>query len=152
MSDNREAAREAVAALTAAGHRRIGFVWGPPVPEQPTTRRALLAASARDLWTDSERLRGYLDALDDAGILFDPQLVMVGPKTENRATHEVDRMLSLTDRATAFFCTETDAMTGALRTLRAKRLSYPGDVSLIGFDDSAWAGRPSPPPPASWVP
>ncbi|MEV6396833.1 LacI family DNA-binding transcriptional regulator [Streptomyces sp. NPDC051907] len=145
ISDNREAAREAVTALTTAGHRRIGFVWGPPVPEPPTTRRGLFAASARNLWTDSERLRGYLDALDDAGILFDPQLVMVGPKTEQRATYEVDRMLGLTDRATAFFCTETDAMTGALRALRARKLSYPGDVSLIGFDDSAWAAVMDPP-------
>ncbi|MGI5282318.1 LacI family DNA-binding transcriptional regulator [Nonomuraea polychroma] len=143
--DNRDAAREAVEGLVAAGHRRIGFVWGPPVAEPPSTRRELVAAASRNLWTDGERLRGYLDALDDAHIPFDPELVMVGPKTEARVVREVGRMLELPDRVTAVFCTETDGMTGTLRALRAAGLSYPDDVSLIGFDDNAWAAVMEPP-------
>ncbi|MGW0552569.1 LacI family DNA-binding transcriptional regulator [Streptomyces altiplanensis] len=143
--DNREAAREAVETLIAAGHRRIGFVWGPPVAQAPATRRELLAGASRNLWTDGERLRGYLDALDDAHIPFDPELVMVGPKTEERATEEVVRMLTLPRRITALFCTETDAVTGALRAVRRQKLSYPRDLSLIGFDDSAWAAVMDPP-------
>ncbi|WP_182898557.1 LacI family DNA-binding transcriptional regulator [Microbispora sp. H10830] len=143
--DNRDAAREAVERLIAAGHRRIGFVWGPPMAQPPATRRELLAAASRNLWTDGERLRGYLDALDDARIPFDPELVMVGRKVEERVTQEVARMLSLPDRITALFCTETEAVTGALRALRAAGLSYPRDVALIGFDDSAWAAVMDPP-------
>ncbi|RVU29053.1 LacI family transcriptional regulator [Streptomyces antnestii] len=143
--DNREAAREAVETLITAGHRRIGFIWGPPVEKAPATRRELIAAASRNLWTDGERLRGYLDALDDAGIPFDPELVMVGPKVEERATQEVARMLALPQRATALFCTENDAVTGALRAVKARKLSYPRDVSLIGFDDSAWAAVMDPP-------
>jgi LacI family transcriptional regulator len=145
VTDNRDAAREAVEVLIAAGHRRIGFVWGPPVAQAPATRRGLLAAASRNLWTDGERLHGYLDALDDAHIPFDPELVMVGQKTEERAVVEVGRMLALPDRITAVFCTETDAVTGALRALRKAGLSYPGDVALIGFDDSAWAAVMDPP-------
>ena len=143
--DNREAARGAVDSLIHAGHTRIGFVWGPSTDERPSTRRELLAAASKNLWTDAERLRGYLDALDDAGIRFDPDLVMVGEKTELRATDEVARMLALPDRATAIFCTETDAMTGTLRAVRAAGLAYPADVSLIGFDDSSWAAVMDPP-------
>lgn len=143
--DNRDAAREAVETLISAGHRRIGFVWGPEVAEPPPTRRELLAEAARDLWTDEERLRGYLDALDDARIPFDPELIMVGRKTEERATQDVARMLALSGRVTALFCTETDGVTGALRALRAAGLSCPRDVSLIGFDDSAWAAVMEPP-------
>jgi len=143
--DNREASREAVAALIAAGHRRIGFVWGPPVDDRPARRRELTAMAANDIWTDGERLRGYLDALDDAGLPFDPELVMVGPKTEERAIEEVGRMLRLDDRVTALFCTETEAVTGALRAIRARGLRIPADVSLIGFDDSSWAAVMDPP-------
>ncbi|NUP78526.1 MAG: LacI family DNA-binding transcriptional regulator [Nonomuraea sp.] len=142
--DNRGAAREAVEVMIAAGHRRIGFVWGPSVVEPPVTRRALLETS-RNVWTDGERLRGYLDALDDARIPFDPELVMTGPKTEEWAAQEVARMLVLPERTTALFCTETDAVTGALRAVRAAGLSYPADISLIGFDDSAWAAVMDPP-------
>jgi LacI family transcriptional regulator len=143
--DNRDAAREAVETLIEAGHRRIGFVWGPPAAQVPATRRELLAEASRNLWTDGERLRGYLDALDDARIPFDPALVMVGRKTEERVTREVARMLALPDRMTALFCTETEAVTGALRALRAAGLAYPRDVALIGFDDSAWAAVMDPP-------
>lgn len=143
--DNREASREAVASLIAAGHRRIGFVWGPPIGGRPDRRRELVDAAAQNLWTDGERLRGYLDALDDAGLPFDAELVMVGAKTEARAITEVERMLRLDDRATALFCTETDAVTGALRAIRAAGLRVPADVSLIGFDDSSWAAVMDPP-------
>ncbi|GAA1523115.1 LacI family transcriptional regulator [Agromyces terreus] len=143
--DNREAAREAVTALIAAGHRRVGFVWGPPIAGRPDRRRDLVDAAARNLWTDGERLRGYLDALDDAGLPFDADLVMVGEKTEERAIAEVERMLGLDDRVTALFCTETDAVTGALRAIRATGFRVPADVSLIGFDDSSWAAVMEPP-------
>ena len=70
---------------------------------------------------------------------------MVGPKTEERAIEEVERMLRLSDRVTALFCTETDAVTGALRAIRAAGLRIPTDVSLIGFDDSSWAAVMDPP-------
>ncbi|MET0725526.1 MAG: LacI family DNA-binding transcriptional regulator [Leifsonia sp.] len=143
--DNREASREAVDLLIRAGHSRIGFVWGPSVDERPTTRRELLAAAAAGLWTDGERLRGYLDALDDASIPFDAELVMVGPKTEEWAQESVTRMLALPDPLTAVFCTETDAVTGALRAIKSSGLRYPDDVSIIGFDDSSWATVMDPP-------
>lgn len=143
--DNRSASREAVDALIAEGHRRIGFVWGPPVEERPRLRRELVGAATRDLWTDGQRMLGYLDALDDAGILLDPELVMVGQKTEERARGEVARMLALDDPPTAIFCTETDAMTGTLHALREADFRIPVDVSIIGIDDSSWAAVMDPP-------
>ncbi|WP_337006763.1 LacI family DNA-binding transcriptional regulator [Microbacterium sp. LB12] len=143
--DNRTASREAVARLIAAGHRRIGFVWGPPVAERPTRRRDFVDVGAGNLSTDGDRLQGYLDALDDEGIAFDPELVMVGFKNEERAEEEVRRMLALPDPPTALFCTETDAVTGALRAIRGAGLRVGEDVSLIGFDDSSWAAVMEPP-------
>lgn len=143
--DNRDAARRAAAGLIEAGHRRIGFIWGPSTTDEITTRRELSAAASVNLWTDGERLRGYLDALDDAGIPFDARLVMTGPKTEENATAWVARMLELPSRATAILCSETDGTTGALRAIRASGLRYPDDVSLIGFDDSSWAAVMDPP-------
>ncbi|MEJ1089654.1 LacI family DNA-binding transcriptional regulator [Microbacterium sp. Mu-80] len=143
--DNRAAARDAVERLIAAGHRRIGFVWGPPVQERPRLRREMVDIAARNLWTDGERLQGYLDALDDEGIVFDADLVMVGEKVEENARVEVRQMLALTDPPTALFCTETDAMTGSLQALRDAGLRVATDVSMIGFDDSSWARVLEPP-------
>ncbi|MFJ2368807.1 LacI family DNA-binding transcriptional regulator [Microbacterium sp. NPDC087665] len=143
--DNRDAARGAVTRLLDAGHRRVGFVWGPPVEERPRRRRELIDLAARNLWTDGERLQGYLDALDDAGMAFDADLVMVGAKTEEHAQVEVERMLDLESPPTALFCTENDAVTGALRALRARGVRVGADISLIGFDDSSWAAVMEPP-------
>ncbi|WP_206476794.1 LacI family DNA-binding transcriptional regulator [Microbacterium sp. KRD172] len=143
--DNRSAARDAVAKLIAVGHRRIGFVWGPPVDERPRRRRELIDVATRNLWTDGERLQGYLDALDDAGMVLDTDLIMVGRKTEENAAVEVARMLASDDPPTALFCTENDAVTGTLLALRAAGVRVPSDVSLIGFDDNSWAAVMEPP-------
>lgn len=143
--DNRAASRNGTLELAAAGHRRIGFVWGPPLAAPPRDREALIAGTSEDISTDGERLLGYLDALEAASLPCDPQLIMVGEKTERRAVEAVDRMLNLADPPTAFFCTETDATTGALRALRRRELRLPGDVSLIGMDDSSWATVMDPP-------
>lgn len=143
--DNRDAARRSVATLIQAGHRRVGFIWGPSTTDPVSTRRELTAASAKNLYTDGERLHGYLDALDDAGIPFDPELVMTGPKTEQHATEVVMRMLALAERPTALLCSETDALTGSLLAIRELGLRYPRDISLIGFDDSSWAAVMDPP-------
>ncbi|MFT4232814.1 MAG: LacI family DNA-binding transcriptional regulator [Leucobacter sp.] len=143
--DNRTAARTATTELIKAGHTRIGFVWGPPIVERPRFRRELVDAAARNLWSDGERLMGYLDALDDSGLPVDPELVTVGPKTEEHAYEEVARMLELPAPPTAFFCTETDAVTGTLHVLRESRIAIPDQVSVIGFDDSSWAAVMDPP-------
>lgn len=143
--DNRAAARQAVDALIEHGHERIGFIWGPRIDERPRLRRELTHGAAFDLWTDRERLMGYLDALDDSGLRVDAELVMVGPKTEQRAYAEVSRMLAFEDPPTAFFCTETEALTGTMHALRNAGLRIPRDASIIGFDDSSWAEVMEPP-------
>lgn len=143
--NNREASREAVAVLIARGHRRIGFVWGPVTVEPATGPAAMDKIIAHSLSSDGERLRGYLDALDQAGIEFDTSLVTHVLKNEQQATRAVLGMLSLADPPTAIFATESDALVGTIRALRQRGLSYPGDVSLIGFDDSSWATVMSPP-------
>lgn len=137
--DNRTSARVAVETLLAAGHRRIGFIWGPSSAAPISTRRELEQALSETLWTDSERLRGYLDALDNGGVLFDAALVATEEKNEHGAERAVTAMLRSESPPTALFASETDAMIGALRAIRAAGLSYPEDISLVGFDDSSWA-------------
>ena len=143
--DNRAAARHATTELIAAGHSRIGFIWGPPVPDRIEYRRELVEAAGRNLWSDGERLTGYLDALDDAAIPLDLDHIMFGEKTEMRAYESVTRMLALDAAPTAFFCTETDALTGTLHALRDAGLAIPSQVSIVGFDDSSWAAVMNPP-------
>ena len=87
----------------------------------------------------------WWDALDEAGIPFDPELVTHCEHNEEVTVGAVGEMLALPDPATAVLTTETDAMVGTLRAIRAAGLAHPRDVSVIGFDDSSWASVMEPP-------
>lgn len=143
--DNRESARNAVRTFIDHGHRRIAFVWGPSTDTVWDTRETLEVVMESMLWSDGERLRGYLDALDEAGIPVDLGLISDCIRTEEGTIEAVSRMLAMDAPPTALLATETDAMVGALRVIRQRGLHYPDDISLIGFDDSSWAGVMDPP-------
>lgn len=145
LIDNRDAARRAVAHLIDHGHRRIGFVWGPEMSTPPESVSELLAAAENTLWSDGERLQGYLAALFEAGVEFDASLVTTTPKNRLHAELGVAKMLGLPSPPTALFATESDATIGALNAIRGAGLAYPHDISFIGFDDNAWANVIDPP-------
>jgi LacI family transcriptional regulator len=143
--DNRESARDAVRRFTEHGHRRIAFVWGPTTDDEWETREELTVVMRKMLWSGAERLRGYLDAIDEAGIQFDSRLITHGTRTEDPTVERVSAMLAMEDGPTAILATETEALVGSLRAIRQRGLRYPQDVSVIGFDDSSWAGVMYPP-------
>ena len=143
--DNREASRAAVSSMIQNGHRRIAFAWGPVTLSPATDLQQMHSILDEALWSDGERLRGYLDALEEAGIPFDTALVTHVLKNERQATRAVGGMLALADPPTAIFTTETEATVGALRALQTHNLRILKDVSLIGFDDSPWAAVMEPP-------
>lgn len=143
--NNREIAAQAVGELVAVGHRRIAFVWGPVTNAPATDLAEMKAIASRALWSDGERLLGYLDAIEAADIPFDTALVTHVLKTEQQAERAVTGMLALQDPPTAVFATETDAVIGTLRALRRRGVRWPDDVSVIGFDDSPWATVVDPP-------
>ncbi|MER7432741.1 LacI family DNA-binding transcriptional regulator [Nonomuraea rubra] len=125
VSANREGATAGVAHLIAHGHRRIGFVGDLPAT----------------LYTRRERLQGYRDALETAGLPFDRALVETGHDLE-AAARATMRLLALADPPTALFAGNNLASMGAVVALsRAGRK----DVALVGFDDLPLAEALDPP-------
>ncbi|WP_329010297.1 LacI family DNA-binding transcriptional regulator [Streptomyces sp. NBC_01601] len=113
---------ELVTHLAALGHRRIGLVAGLP-----------------GLSTTSERIAGYRQGLAAAGLPLDEELVVSGSSESTGAERATAALLSLPGAPTALV-TANNAMTiGALRALRGRGLSVPGDIALCCFDDFAWA-------------
>jgi LacI family transcriptional regulator len=143
--DNRESARNATRHFIENGHRRIAFVWGPTATRSAATRDDMLLRIENSLWSDAERLRGYLDALQEANIPFDGDLITHDVRDEAGTVLAVRQMLDLAIPPSAVLTTETDAMVGTLHAIRKSGLRYPDDVSLIGFDDSRWANVMDPP-------
>lgn len=118
---NVESARAATAHLISKGRRRIAVVGG---------HRGEVIGSA------GLRLRGYQQALEEAGIPFDPALV--GYTTfwhrANGATSMRELLESGVEFDAMFGMNDTLAL-GAMRVLQEAGLRIPDDVAVIGFDD-----------------
>ncbi len=128
MIDNRAASREAVSYLVKRGHRRIAHVAG-------------LATA----WVTQARLAGYRDALEVAGLAFDPNLVVYGDFLEQRAFETARALLRHRQDVTAIFCASDLMAMGVMRAARDLGLAMPDDLALFGFDNVEWAGYVSPP-------
>lgn len=147
VMDNRDAAHDATDRLLAAGHRRIALAWGPARSGRRTvTRRALEHwATGSELSSVGERYLGYAAALAAGGVDVDPGLVMTGEQTIDGVRAFARAVLASDEPPTAFVATELDAVIGVLAEVRVAGLRVPEDVSIVGFDDSPWAGVFEPP-------
>ena len=115
LLDNLGGARRAVEHLIAHGHTRIACV-----------------CDMADLYTVRERLAGYRQALDAAGLTEDPVLIASGNHDAVAAQASVERLLALPDasRPTAIFAANNRNTVGALHALADRP-----PVALVGFDD-----------------
>jgi LacI family transcriptional regulator, xylobiose transport system transcriptional regulator len=109
--------------LLDLGHRRIAVITGP-------TER--LAAKAR--------LEGVRCALEAAGHALDVRLLRVGLSFsfEDGLNHGRE-LLRLADRPTAVICGNDLQAFGMYEAARQMGLSIPDELSVIGFDDIAYA-------------
>jgi LacI family transcriptional regulator len=115
VSSNRTGAHDGVAHLIAHGHRRIGFVGDLPTK----------------LYTRRERLAGYREALQEAGISYDRSLI-ANAHDQHGASAVTSQLLGLDDPPTALFAGNNIVALGIVTELaRTKRK----DVAVVTFDD-----------------
>lgn len=124
LSDNLEGARVGVRHLLDAGHRRVAFI-----------------GNEGAVYTSAQRLRGYQRAHREVDLEVDPDLVVLGPRTEGEASEAVRRLLDLALPPTAVFSQNNLLTLGAWRAMREA-----GKVmGLVGFDDFSAADLLDPP-------
>lgn len=127
-SDDRAAARGAVAHLIEMGHRHIGLVLGPD-----------------GFRSTFERQQGYEAALADAKLPIWHTLVAHGDYSFESGIRAAAALFDLSPRPTAIFSCNDAMAAGILHAARTRGLEVPQDLSLIGFDDSlvaAWLWPP----------
>jgi DNA-binding LacI/PurR family transcriptional regulator len=79
---------------------------------------------------------GYRQALDEAGIDFDPALIGSGNFDNHDAQDAIETMMMDGVEFDAVFAGDDEAASGVLRALRFAGLQVPDQVSVVGFDDS----------------
>lgn len=127
-SDDRSGAAAATRHLLSLGHRRIGVI--NAVPQ--------ITALVR-------RLEGHRLALAEAGVPWDPALMVWGDFSDDSGYRAVETLLALPDRPSALFAFNDRMAMGAIKRLRDAGLRVPEDVAVVGFDDIPAAALFDPP-------
>jgi LacI family transcriptional regulator len=127
-TNDRKAAAEAVAYLIGLGHQRIGIVSGPD-EAGPAQQREL----------------GYLDAMADHDLDRGPALIATGDFSFESGIAAGNLLLEVSPRPTAIFAVNDAMATGVLHAARARDISVPAELSIVGFEDTPIAAQIWPP-------
>jgi DNA-binding LacI/PurR family transcriptional regulator len=125
--DDVAGARDGVRGLLQLGHRRIAFV-------RSSNRTPGFRYSA------DRRVEGFRLAMAEAGVAEDDQLVIPAPDLD-AGEQVLTSALSDPDPPTALAVDSDELAIGILAALVRAGLRAPEDLSLLGFDDHALAGR-----------
>ncbi len=120
--DNMHAAGVATKRLIDAGHKEIGIIIGP-----------------EEIYTSSERKKGYRKALEDNNILYKEELVIHGDYTISGGMSATTKLIEQNKDITAVVLTNYDMTIGAIIALNELGIKVPNDLSIIGFDSIDFA-------------
>lgn len=118
--DNRLAGRMAARHLIELGHKRIAFIGGE-------TRNPSYA----------DRLAGYKDALQGAGIKFDPALCLENRPTRANAILDIQKALDLSKPPTAAIGYNDNVAIAAMHGLRRRGIEPGRDFAIVGIDGTS---------------
>jgi len=125
-TDDWRAAEIAVGHLYDLGHRRIGMCAGP-VGNTPADRR----------------VEGFVQAMDRRGLPNSEDFVVRQYFGIEGGRHAADELLAL--GVSAIVASSDDMALGAMRAIQRNGLKVPGDISVIGYNDSYMLDFTDPP-------
>ena len=128
LTDNARGGWQAIHYLIELGHRRIGCITGPS-----------------DVTPSAERVTGYRQALREAGIAADENLVVKGDFQYESGFRATQQLLEVNDPPTAVFACNDLMAVGAISAVIESGRRVPADLSVIGFDDVPLASFTNPP-------
>ena len=141
--DSRAGGYLATRHLIELGHRRFGIMsflrgFGPTRYHPPGVPRGPEAAGME---TDQEKLRGYAEALREAGLdIADVPMVQAQPWDRDAAK----MMLDMAPNATAILSMAVMQGIAVLDEARRRGLSVPRDLSVVGFNEIPEAAKSTP--------
>lgn len=114
--DNRRAAYRAVNELIRNNHRDIAIISGIE-------------------YTGAERLKGYKDAMEQAGCTVRDEYIKTGTHNIEFGYESMKGFMGLSKKPTAVFMTNYEITLGAVMAVNESKYKCPDNFSLMGFDD-----------------
>lgn len=118
VTDSCRGAREATHHLLGHGHRRVAYIAGPQTIVQ-----------------FQERLQGYMEALERAGLSLEPDLVIHTGTDSASGRQAVEQLMRLDTPPTAIFAATDNLAFGVLQACHINGWSVPDQLALVGFDN-----------------
>jgi LacI family transcriptional regulator len=118
LVDNIEASYQAVNTLIENGHKQIGIICGND-----------------NEYTARKRLAGYYKALEANNIKIELEFVMRGPLTVEHGYQAAKSLLTSSNRPSALYLSNYEITLGAVIAINELGISFPDNVSIIGFDN-----------------
>lgn len=128
LTDHYGGAVAATRHLIDHGHTRIGVV----------TRSPIISSIL-------DRHRGFEDALLDANLAFEPELVVEEEPSMQGGHRAAMRLLEREKGVTALMSFSTAMTLGCIIAFREASVRVPDELAFIGFDDATWSVAVSPP-------
>lgn len=128
LVENSDGAAAAARRLCQLGHRRVAIIDGP-----------------LDTTPGRERDAGFIGECARYNVEVTGQYRRISDFRESGGYHEMLALLALPEPPTAVFSANNSMTVGALKALADMRVSIPGEISIIGFDDLDLAPLLSPP-------
>jgi len=123
--DNYEISYRNTQHLIDLGHTRIAFISPGPL----------------EFLVCEDRLEGYQDALDNAGIKRKEEYVYIGDENESSGRKATEHFRLLKEPPTAIVAGRDIQAVGVLEYASAQGLSVPGDIALVSFENTALAQK-----------
>lgn len=126
--NNIEGGHKGVDFLIQNGHRQIAMITGPNY-----------------IKSVDDRSKGYQQALERAGIPYDPDLVVEGNWLHRSGYQAMKYLLATGKEFSALFAQNDRMAIGAISALHQAGLRVPEDISIVGYDDIPEAEFAGPP-------
>ncbi|MCQ3828287.1 LacI family DNA-binding transcriptional regulator [Microbulbifer elongatus] len=120
--DDTAAAYDITKHLIDNGHKRIGFL-----------------AGGEEHVSTHGRLEGYKEALQQAGMTIDPDLIIPGEYSFDSGVSGAKALLEKDNPPTAIFASNDEMAAGALFAARLMHIEIPEQLSIVGFEDSPFS-------------
>ncbi len=115
-SENYEASKKLTQYFLSMGHKKIAFIAGT------------------DTMITRERIRGYRDALKDAGVSDEEFVIRSGFFSADEGKHATELLFQCGREVTAVMYPDDFTAIAGLRELKRYGKSIPDDISIAGFD------------------